>query len=331
MTRHFDENGLRDALHTALAGTPLKDIPYERIAAAGRRRRMRTVTGGAGAAVVAIVAATFGVAQLSPAQGSGTQVGYAAGSPGVGQSSPSDAAQCAVLRSGPSPKPGGDVLITPEGAVTSQAGCRTPSQAFIDGSPSPGISAWPSGSADPSAWPGAGVPSGSPGEPLPSEPATSFPPGRPTSPSGYCAVHRDTGNVDWPPAADEFKGSENVRWQSPKDGPLLSFPAERVLICRYAMATASSAPKLLGAAEVTDAATVQRLQNAVNAGTVRTDAGCAIDGIAYVGFAGKRGGTWLNVDLTNCDGWVMPYGLSVKDGFADTLRTLTPAGAGNRR
>jgi hypothetical protein len=89
--------------------------------------------------------------------------------------------------------------------------------------------------------------------------------------------------------------------------------------------------KLKGAADVTRKAVVARLQARVNAATtVRTGNTCAMDGTAFVTFVHPDHGRNIWVDLTSCDAWWMPHSISITDGFADQIRSLTPNGSGRK-
>ena len=139
-------------------------------------------------------------------------------------------------------------------------------------------------------------------------------------------MHRDGGGTDWP-AAHEDLLTDEPKWERPGDGPFLAYTATRAIVCRY-----DDDEKLVGAADVTDPAVVRRLQEPVNAATrVRTDNPCAMQGTAFVTFVNRKHGRTVWVDLTDCDAWWMPYSVSITGGFAERVRSLTPAGSGRKR
>jgi hypothetical protein len=175
---------------------------------------------------------------------------------------------------------------------------------------------------------GTPLPSASPWTPM-SAPAR--PTGKPTSPAGYCPVQVPSGGgylINYPMILDTMLD------QAPADsasagGPRVPFPADRVIICRYPV---EGRPKLIGAADVTGPATVAPLLAAFNAATeIRTESSCEIDSSAFIMFLNAEHGRMFNVDLTDCDAWLQPDSISVKDGFPQRVRELTPAGAGRNK
>lgn len=196
------------------------------------------------------------------------------------------------------------------------------------GPPASPTTPWPLETAPSATVHGTPLPSGSSWTPMSAPPR---PTGKPTSPAGYCPVQVPSGGgylINYPMILDKML--DQVPAESGSAGEQrVPFPANRVIICRYPV---QGRPKLIGAADVTEPATVAPLLAAFNAATeIRTESTCEIDSNAFIMFLNAEHGRMFNVDLTDCDAWLQPDSVSVRDGFAQGLRELTPAGAGTNK
>jgi hypothetical protein len=272
MSRPFDENSLREALHAALDDVPVRGVSFDAVAASVRRRRLVGAAGGTAAAVLAGVAMAFGLAGPGTGHGNG---GRTAAPPGLGS------------------------------AHVSPAGSWSP-PAVVPAGPEPSLS--PSPPSPPSAKPR----------------TTPRPSGSVSRPAGHGAADycppSDSGKIDWPPVDDPWLNS-STGWAGPGSGPAVPFPANQVIICRYA-----TSGNLAGAGQVTAPATVGELEDAVNSATqTASDNPCQVNGMTYVFFTAGDRAAFFTFDLTDCNAWMMPQSVIVGGTFGDRLRTLSPA------
>lgn len=288
MSRRIDENGLRDALHSALDGLPIKDVPFERIAATRRRRRSYAVT----AAATAVLAVTVGVATmgLPPARGlpasesDSIQVGG-------GQAAPSGSRPA----SGASPdarwsstaSPGGPDPTTPSPAESPATG---------------GFLVTPGQSVAPPVRPSA----------------------TPTSPAGYCPVHEANGRITYPTALDPLT-ADSKAWNSPADGVPVPFTPNRTIICRYASGTGLAGAA--DVTDATTVAQLRTGVNSASVQWDNQDCPGEFSS-AYIIFTTGTQGQSFNVDITDCFGWMQPSNYLLPAEFARQVKALTPAGRG---
>jgi hypothetical protein len=149
----------------------------------------------------------------------------------------------------------------------------------------------------------------------PSRPAGT--PGGVADGSRYCPPS-DAGKIDWP-AVDNQWFASSTAWNGPGHGAAIPFTATQVIICRY-----GRPGTLAGAGVVTDPAAVRSMQNAVNGATeVATTDPCQIDEMTYVFFTAGTRAAFFTFDLSTCDAWMMPQGVSVTGPFAGDLRRFS--------
>ncbi|HEU5332267.1 MAG TPA: hypothetical protein VFU73_05880 [Actinocrinis sp.] len=156
--------------------------------------------------------------------------------------------------------------------------------------------------------------------------------GTPGSAAAYCPASVE-GEIRWPPSAGKWASPPPATGTVPAapvapgmwDGQSrIPFPANVVVVCRYAPAPSS---KLIGAGLSIDAGTVALLEAAANtaSGEPAIDP-CALGGQAFVVFGGNGGGATISLQLTSCDVMLMPDSVRIRGSFLNDIETLAPAG-----